>query len=306
MPLHPHATVAAVGAAAGVARARGADEGTFLAALTGASTLITVGPFDHVVVGALIENAWAGVGAANGMRAVDFAACGISGLAASPYDVYVTGLGAEAHPEALIDGLGHDWAIAEGYNKIYSCCGYGHSAVEAVLPLIDALPGGKTAKNIDKVLVEAHAGALRLDNPTPETTLAGRFSIQQIVASACVHGHAGAEAFAFPTLRDPEIARLRDCIELRAFEPEMPWPNDRPARVTLTLDSGVSLTGGCLSAEGGPDRPFGPAVILDKAVGITAEVYPGFAGFAAALAERDEALMGCSWDDAVGEITAAG
>src|SRR5438874_2474460 len=61
--LHPHASLAAVGAATGVAALRRLDAATFLAAVTAASTMVAPGPFNHAVLGALVRNVWPAAGA---------------------------------------------------------------------------------------------------------------------------------------------------------------------------------------------------------------------------------------------------
>ena len=303
LTVHPHSAWSAVSAAAGAGLARGLGESEFLDALTSAVTLTMASPFDHAVKGAMVENVWAGVAAWSGFRCVDWAPCGIAGLPGSPYDVFVDTLGSECHAGQLSDNLGGEWAISDGYHKIYSCCQYTHSAVEATLPLIKGLPEGKGPQNIESVAIETHRMGLNLNNRQPETTLAARFSMPQAVATACVFGHAGAEAFAASTLDAPEITRIRDSVEMRLFEPEMPSPNDRPARITLTLDDGQVLSGECFSAQGGPDRPFPPEVILEKGRAITADVYPGFAPVAARLYALDDALLDRRWSGLVEEMT---
>ena len=74
------------------------------------------------MLGALVRNVWPAIGAWTGMRCVDWAGFGIGGLPRSPYDVFVDGLGAEARPEQLTDGLGREWAVEDGYHKIHACC----------------------------------------------------------------------------------------------------------------------------------------------------------------------------------------
>src|SRR3954452_7218453 len=111
--LHPHSSLAAVGAAAGVAALPRLDAGTFLAAVTSASTMVAPGPFNHAVLGALVRNVWPAAGAWCGLKAVDWAESGIGGLAESPYHVFAEAFGGEAHPEELTAELGRAWAIAD-------------------------------------------------------------------------------------------------------------------------------------------------------------------------------------------------
>ena len=119
-------------------------------------------------------------------------------------------------------------------------------------------------------------------------------------------GHAGAEAFTAARIDDPAIARLRDKVELRPFAPEQPWPNDRPARVTWLFNSGERREAECLSARGGPDRPFSALEIMAKLAGIADPVYPALSPLAQSLIELDTDLLGEGWEGVVARMTGAG
>ena len=122
MTLHPHPQTAAIGGAMAVAVCRRFDAATALQALTSACTLITVGGYSHAVNGALVRNVWSAVGTANGMRAGDWAQLGIGGMPDGPYSVFTELLGQAPSPAALTQGLGEEWAVANGYHKIHACC----------------------------------------------------------------------------------------------------------------------------------------------------------------------------------------
>ncbi len=301
--LHPHAVFATVGAAAAIASVRGLVLTEFLNAITASATLITVGPFDHGVRGALVRNVWVAGGSWNGMRCVDWARCGITGLDSTLYDVYTFGLGGETHPEELVNGLGKAWAICEGYHKAFACCQYGHSAIEAALSLRGEIPKGKGVADIQKIIVETHDRGLTLDNYHPETTLAAKFSMPHMLAASLVLGHAGTEAFGSASLTSPEIAQLRESVELRRFLPDQPWPYDRPARVTAVFEDGNSLTKECLSAKGGPDRPFSVEEILKKISTLTGEVYPNLTPTVVDLLTLNGSMRAKRWDELVAQLT---
>ena len=113
----------------------------------------------------------------------------------------------------------------------------------------------------------------------------------------------GAEAFTAESLTLPAIADLREKVEMRPYLPEQPWPNDRPARVTWRFKSGETRQAECLSARGGPDRPFSREEILAKIAGIAAPVYPALPQVAEALTALDPELLGAGWDDVVARMT---
>ena len=300
--LHPHGGLATVGAAAAVARLRGLGAEAFGRTVSTAATLVLPGPFRHAVEGALVRNLWPGLCAQNGLRAADWSAMGISGTPGSVADVFVTILGAKADAARLESGLGRDWAMRDGYHKIHACCQYGHSTVEAVQAALAGC-GPLAPEAVGAIRVEVHEKGRALDNEAPATTLAAKFSIQHIAAAAAVFGHAGAGAFAAATLADEGLARLRRRVAIAPFVPAMDWPNDRPARVALTLTDGRELHGECLSARGGPDRPFAPEEIIAKAEGILGEVYPRALAPLLAATRLEAATLARSWRAIVADFT---
>lgn len=293
LTLHPHPQTAAIGGAAATGLARRFDAARLTDAVTAAATLVTVGDYQHAVDGALVRNVWAAVGTANGMRAADWAECGIGGKPDGPYAAYTTLLGQPPAPRHLTTGLGEEWAVTNGYHKIHACCQSTHSAVEATLMALERLPAGKTTHNVSRIVLETHRPGM--SNPRPATTLAAKFSFEHVLATTQVHGHARAEAFAAETLTAPEVARLRERVELKPYDPVPPRPNDRPARLTLHFDDGATLTTECLSARGGPDRPFDEKVVLDKVEDIMRGVYPGFVPLARKVMALEPAQIADTW-----------
>ena len=294
--LYPAAVFCAVGAASAIGAARRLPPDALLGALGTASTLIHVGPFGHSVDGLLVCNAWAGSGAWTGMMAVDWAGMGFAGTGESFYDVYTDVLGTEVHPSRLTDGLGEEWAIEHSFHKPYSSCGYTHSVIEASLAVLEDLPDEGRADAIRDIVVEASALALSLDNDEPANGLASRFSTQHAVAAPLVLGHALPEAFGTAALASPEIDALRHRIVLKEFEPTLPPPHDRPARVTVTLADGRRITRECLSAKGGPDRPYTTADLFGRLETWLAPTYPRLARRLHDLTALRPADLGRGWD----------
>ncbi|MDQ2147994.1 MmgE/PrpD family protein [Alcaligenaceae bacterium C4P045] len=280
--LHPHALLGPVGAAAGVALLRRLPPDELIAAVAGATALGMAGPFNQAVQGALVRNTWAAHGAVAGMAAVDHARAGIGGLASTPFDVYVTGLGTITDLSAFDDD--GDWAVCAGYQKINACCQYAHSSIAAVQALIARTPKVLKGAAVNAVRVAAHPLALKLDNRQPLTTLAAKFSLPHAVAAAIVHGHGGVTAFDSASLSDPRIERLRQLIEIVPFDGVRPAPHDRPAAVEIETAAGTDRET-CWSAPGGPDLPFDEQDINRKVAALCAPVAPAAAGVLERLAQ---------------------
>jgi len=287
-PLHPHGLFNSVGGAAAVGLARGLDAGTFALAVTGAATMVSPGPYNHAIKGALVRNAWPALGAVAGILAVDLAAAGIGGVPSSPLDVFEGCFGARTDAAQLTEGLGRDWAVCDGYHKLYACCQYSHSALDALGEILARRPELKGGERVAAVEVETHPRGMTLDNYEPRTTLAAKFSLPHALAAALVYGHAGVEAFSAASLAEPRVAGLRRRVRMAPHPDVRPWPLDRPARVTLVLEDGERISASCESARGGPDRPFAEEEVRAKIRSLSAPLAPGLAAALARLgAEPD-------------------
>ncbi len=304
--IQPHGRFAAVGTAAGVGLVRGIGPDLFAQALGTAVTLSGVSPRTHLAEGTLARNVWPAAGAWSGMMAVEWVECGIGGAVTAFHDVYTALLGGTASPQLLVQGLGEDWAILQGYTKIYACCQHLHSAVEAALGLRQELLAAGTLADIEDVSVAAHALALPLQDARPATTLGAKFSMPHAVAAALAMGSAGADAFARDTLESPPLQDLRVRVRAERFTPELAPPHDRPARVTVRFRDGRTFTRECLSALGGPDRPLPEDTVFRKVDELAGLVYPAMRQVLESVLTLSPARLGQGWADIVGEICGAG
>ena len=297
--MQSHGRYCAIGAAAAAALLRRLDTATTLRAVTAAATLTNPSPRSHLVAGALVRNVWPAQGAWSGLMAVEWAECGIGGSPDGLFDVYADVLGGTPQPHELAADLGEAWALAEGYTKIYACCQHLHATVEALLELRPALLAVAPLEAIDSVEVETHELARPLMNNRPATTLGAKFSLPHAVAAALVVGSGGAEAFAAATLDRPDIDGLRQRVQVRAYQPALAPPNDRPARTVVTLRDGRRLTAECLSARGGADRPLPPQTVTDKLAALAAPVYPGIVETLAPIRALEPPALARGWRDTV-------
>ncbi len=273
LSIHPHAAFNAIGAAAGLAILRGYDVDLFVDTITAASTLVNAGPFNHAIEGALVRNVWTCLGASAGFRAADFAPLGVAGLPGALHDVFVDGFGCMPHPDELSTNLGGTWSIEGGYHKIYACCQYTHSAVQASIALGDELKQ-RAGRTLERIRVETHARGMALNIQSPSTVLAGKFSMPHAVATVAVHGDAEPRSFDAASLDNPEVARLRAAVELVPHPAVGEWPNDRPAIVHWHLDDGSELCASVESARGGSDQPFEEWELLAKFDRLLTPVFP--------------------------------
>ncbi|MBH67350.1 MAG: MmgE/PrpD family protein [Rhodospirillaceae bacterium] len=299
LKLHTHGSLAAVGAAAAVAFLRKYPANKIFLAMNSAATMVAPAPFNHAVEGALVRNIWPGLAASNGLRAADWVEMDIFATDNTIHQVYVDIFGAHSNPNTLLKDLGKNWAVMDGYHKLHACCQYSHSAVEATLQVRKEMCNSYNNSQIEEIFLETHWRGLLLSNSTPITTLAAKFSMEHVIATVLVNGHADAAAFTKSMLSNSDIAMLRNKIHISQYIPEPEWPNDRPALLKVKMQDETVIIKKCLSARGGPDRPF---LLTD----ITAKIRSILAGNFEILLEPinkiillDDHILDSTWRDIV-------
>jgi 2-methylcitrate dehydratase PrpD len=301
--VHPHAAFAAIGGAAAASLVRRQDAKTVLSSVTGGASMSFAGPFDTAVEGALIRNAWTSAGAWIGLRAADWAEAGIGGNDVTPYDVFVGAYKTNARPDALVAGLGDAWSVTNGYHKVFACCGYAHSAIEATLELLGRMK--KKKEEIAEIVVETAPGGQALRNAEPETVLAAKFSLPHAIAATVQLGTAGARAFTQDKLEDVNISKLRQRVRLQPYPDVKPAPNDRPARVTMRFGDGAEMSAVVESCRGGADRPFDEPTLLSKLAENAGNVFPAVPETLKKVIAGDSALLSQPWPDALARMLKA-
>jgi 2-methylcitrate dehydratase PrpD len=299
--VHPHAAFATIGAAAAVSLVRGHDAKTMQDAVSGAASMTFAGPFDTAVEGSLVRNGWTAAGAWIGMRAADWAEAGIAGGVDTAYDVFAGSFKTRVIPEALVEGLGTAWSVANGYHKIFACCAYAHAAVEATLDL-RARMQQRSVEDIAEIVVETGPGGLALTNVEPETVLAAKFSIPHAVAATTRLGTAGARAFTYDTLHDQGISALRRRVRLAPHPSVGAWPKDRPARVVWKFQDGAEFSAACDNARGGADQPFDEPTLLSKLADNAGAVFPAAPKLLAGLIAGDSGLLPRPWGEFAADL----
>ena len=72
--------------------------------------------------------------------------------------------------------------------------------------------------------------------------------------------------------------------------------------MTVTLDDGSAHASECISARGGPDKPFGPDIIESKINGIMAAAYPEAPAVMKQCIALDRSLLVMPWREIAARI----
>ncbi|PKB63964.1 MAG: hypothetical protein BZY80_04765 [SAR202 cluster bacterium Io17-Chloro-G2] len=169
-----------------------------------------------------------------------------------PSNAGIPGSGQERFFEALANPFS---AIYPGLTvKLYPCASASHTAIDAILQLMQQhrIEAGK----IESVKVSVTPSVLRsLPYPEPEDPWQARFSLNYIAAQTLLYGQPLIEQFSQSALQDATVRELMGRITITGEETPTPL-TDRPATVTVRLVGGRELEQLVEFARGGPQFPL--------------------------------------------------
>jgi len=113
-------------------------------------------------------------------------------------------------PEALTQGWGETWEIAQNGYKPYACGVVLHPAIDATLALArDGVP----VDQIERMEFDVHPTAVRVTGiRQPESGLQSKFSLHHSAAVAYIDGNAGVAQYSDVRATASDVAALRECI----------------------------------------------------------------------------------------------
>ncbi len=161
--------------------------------------------------------------------------------------------------DALLDGLGDDYLITQCSYKAFPTEALTHQPISAALKVIREHEIHH--HQIQEILVETTTrGADILSDPSkyePDTRETADHSLPYVIAAAVVDGNVLPESFEEHKLRDPDIRATLPKIKVIA-DPEIDalFPKVKRARVTITLQDGISHSAQTDYAKGSPEDPL--------------------------------------------------
>jgi 2-methylcitrate dehydratase PrpD len=261
------ATFGALGAAASLARLD--EQGTRFAISYAAQQVSGlwswVKDHDH------IEKAFdfAGMGARNGVTAVDMVQAGLTGVddvLDGTHNLFIA-LSAKPQPEEMVKDLGSRFWVTESAIKTYSV-GYPiQSPLDALLTL--RRQHGLTPGNVRSILVKLPTDAVGIVGGSAMPDV----NCQHLVAVALVKGAVSFVDSHDPALlNEPQIREQRAKVSLAADEALMDPAAPRSAIVEVTLSDGRKVEHFTKFPPGTKENPLGTAAVSAKARDLMAPV----------------------------------
>ena len=263
--VHSHGTWGTIGTAAATARLLGFDPSQTKLAMNLAMSMSPANTWTPCLVGATVRNLYPGRSGFQGIMAAYLGQCGFTAVADGPADLYRSLLGDGFDPDAAVEGLGDldNLRIRQNYFKFHACCLYNHPALDAVQDILNESPF--TASDVKRITVTVPPIAQIMDDPAPDNMLAAKFSIPYAVAAAVCCGKTDVSAFLPERVKDADIRRLAQRVELKSDAEMNLRRYDYPAaHVAIQLRDGRALQSNVISQRGDAANPAPRAQLRDK------------------------------------------
>jgi len=217
---HPTSTFGALGATAACARLLRLDAGRTQMALGIAASLAS-GVRQNF--GSMTKPLHAGWAARNGIVAATLAGRGLTADAEAlegPGGFLRAASGAAEFDAASLGHLGDPWEIVSpGIGvKLYPCCYFTHSAIDAALQLWPSIAGQVDA--VESIAVSVSPGTMMvLRKSLPSTGLEGKFSMEYCVAAALADGAVTLGTFTDEAVARPHVTHLMARLKVTEDRP---------------------------------------------------------------------------------------
>ena len=259
---HSSGTFGSVGVAAGVGRILGFSKEELNNALSIAEFNAPIVPAIRSVEYPSMNKDGVPFGVMAGMLAVRDAQCGFEGnknlLEADEYRPY-------------LDDLGKKWQIMDLSFKPYTCCRWGHPAIDACVGLMR--DNNISADDIESVVVYTFLRATLLSKIVPKTTDEAQYNIAYPVAAALVYGDCGLTQVWEDSLGDPKVTAMMKRLSFAVDDDiEAQFPALRFCRAEIVTKDGRVFKSGLCAPRGEARDNISVEWLQDKFRRITAPI----------------------------------
>lgn len=269
-------TLGIFGAAAAAAKLLKLDADMTGGALSAASYLGPLAPFESFRLGAPAKDTIMGWANFSGLYAVDLAVHGFGGPETGLEGEYgyCKTVSTRYDMARLHEQLGSRFEILYTGIKPYACCRQHHSAIDAVLEIKarDKL----SADQVASVKLRTFVVASRGTNKTPDSAPAAKYSAPYTIALALALGKNRREQYTMDLIRDASLLDLASRVEVVAdAELEALYDEKWPSIVEVTTHDGRILSARRDLPKGEPEFPISDSELKDKFLSLATDCVSG-------------------------------
>jgi 2-methylcitrate dehydratase PrpD len=260
---HQNGQASLLAAAAAGARLRRMNAEQVSLAMRVATTLVLTPSYTNAVAGATALNVAGGMSGFVGALAPDLVAAGFEAQDDAIEEALSKLVGDGFDASRVIEDLGTRWHITENYFRLHASCNPIHPALDALQTLLrEHKP---KADDIERIDVATYRFASVMKNPDPPNFFGSKYSLPHVASVMIIKGRAGHSDVNDAAVNDPAVMALRQRVHVTE-DPKMSAvaPRLRPARVTIALKDGRTLTHEGESHRGDFTQPFEDSELRDK------------------------------------------
>ncbi len=170
----------------------------------------------------------------------------------------------------ITENLGNGFKINETSIKFFASCRHTHPALDAVSKVYKTI----NPEKIQKIKIFTYRDSkVLVDKPHPVNPYQAKFSLQFTVSYLLLRGQITPEIFTDENLRDPELQKLMDKIEvLEDHEYTVLYPFKWASRVVFILDKGIVVESRSMFPKGDPENPLSDRELIEKFNSLTEKV----------------------------------
>ena len=272
--VHPHGVLGVIGSAVAIGLMLRFDEERMLQLVNIAATMGMATNRQAMLDEATVRNVYSGHSALAGIDAAYLALSGFTGQRDGIGFTYGAVVADGFDPQRMVDRLGEDWLITQGYFKLHPTGRYSHAAIDALNDALTNIQGSLDVQAIERIEVRAFQLAALLSGKRITTSFGAKFSIPFALATILVHGRSGIESFDTDAVRNPLVQSLVakiDVTEKPAYT--RAYPDKQLCDVIIHLDNGKTVHGRCDVMKGEPGNPHRPEEIEQKFYDLTVPVW---------------------------------
>ncbi len=258
-------TLGIFGATAAAAKLLKLDEEVTAGALSAASYIGPLAPFESFRLGAPAKDTIMGWANFCGMYAAELAAHGFCGPQTGLEGEYgyCKTVSTRYDMARLYDRLGSRFEILYTGIKPYACCRQHHSAIDAVLEIKEREK--LSADQVAAVKLKTFVVASRGTSQTPDSVPAAKYSAPYTIALALALGQNRREQYTMDLIRDRSLLDLAARVDVLAdADLEALYDEKWPSIVEITTKNGRVLSARRDLPKGEPEYPISDEELKEK------------------------------------------
>ena len=162
-----------------------------------------------------------------------------------------------------LEHLGRSYEILKVYFKPYCACRYTHAALDVILELMRS--GEFAPQNVERITVEAGAGAALLSAIRPNTIEHAQYSFPYVIGAALAYGEVGPQQMEDSRLQDERILTFAEKVKIGYSEKiNSLLPGRFAASVIVLTRDGKELRATREIPKGNPEDPMTEAELEAK------------------------------------------